>query len=483
MFTSPYENNLFQLQLALSNREVSAVELTQYYLDQIKAYDGKLCAITNLNPSALDQAAALDHERAAGTVRSPLHGIPLLIKDNFDLQGMPTTASCAALKESYPAQDAFVIDRLRRAGALFLGKTNLSEFARHGLTVGSLIGQTHNPYDLTRTPGGSSGGTGAAIAANLAAAGLGSDTVNSIRSPSSANALVGFRPTTGLLSRTGIVPCSSTQDTGGPITRTVEDAAILLNICAGCDPKDAACAPLQNASPIDYTTFLKEDGLCGKRIGLLRTNFGGDPQVNQAMQRAISILQQQGAQLVELEIPALEAGLVFQMCDVQRYETKPLLDAYFSSIPNAPVKSLEALVASGKLHPSIYEDFHACASLSNPLEHPDYQKRLSEIAQRKAVAHRWMTEQRLDALCYPHQQLLVVKIGADNQAGRNGIVAAVLGWPAITVPGGFSAPDETAPIGVPIGVEFMGLPWQEGTLLEIAYSFQQAAPQRRPPVL
>ena len=482
----PMEKSISQLQTALSEGKVTSEELCQFYLQRIDAYDRQgpgLNAIVEVHPKWREQAKTLDEERACGKIRGPLHGIPLVIKDNFNTWDQPTTAGSEALRGSQPGEDAFVIQKLRQAGAVLLAKTNLSEFARHGLTVGSLIGQTKNPYDFTRTPGGSSGGTGAAVAANFAAAGLGSDTVNSIRSPSSACCLVGLRPTTGLLSRSGIVPCSSTQDTGGPLARWVTDVAILMDACVGIDPNDPVTKCHSGHVPSTYLSCLKKDGLKGKRIGLLKTNFGTDSEILQVMKHVETVLNTQGAETVNVEIPEFASARVFQECDVQRFETKPLMDAYFSSVPNCPVSSLKELVEGGKIHPTIYADLKACADLENPLEQPEYKDRLGRIARNRAIASEVMEREHVDAFCYPHQQILVVKIGEGEQGGRNGILAATLGWPAITLPGGFSTPEPTAPLGVPIGVEFMGAPWSEETLLEMAYTLEQALSVRQPPLL
>jgi len=256
---NPLEKDVPALGEAMERGETTAADLVEYYLNRIELYDQQgpcLNAIVCINPNAIADAEKLDEERRAGKVRSKLHGIPIALKDNFDTFDMPTTAGSLPLKDSRPTKDAFVVSKLRQAGAVILAKTNLTEFARHGVTVGSLMGQTLNPYDLTRTPGGSSGGTGAALAANMAAVGMGTDTVNSVRSPSSANSLVGLRPTTGLLSRNGIVPCSSTQDMAGPLARTVTDIAILLDICAGYDSQDEKSAEQIGRCPDTYLTYL-----------------------------------------------------------------------------------------------------------------------------------------------------------------------------------------------------------------------------------
>ena len=488
----PFEKDILTISSSLRQNDTSSVSLTEYYLERIDLYDRKgpcLNSIIACNPHALDDAGKLDEERKAGKIRSVLHGIPIVIKDNIDFAGMPTTAGSLVLEHSYPAEDAFIIKKLREAGAVIIAKTSLTEFARHGVTVNSLIGQTRNPYDLERTPGGSSGGTGAAVAANMAAAGLGSDTVNSIRSPASANNLAGIRPTTGLLSRRGLVPCSCTQDTAGPLARTVADAAVLLGICAGHDPADPKTAEQTDRyhgypkSPLaDYLKSITKHGAKDKKIGLLQNNFGEHPDVLAVMERTITVLRELGASIVPLSVPEFESSLLIRTCDVQLFETKPCLNSYLESIPECPIKNINDLVTSGKLHKSIYDDMKSCAELANPMEQNEYFVRLFRINQKRSLAFQIMAEHELDAFLYPHQQILVEPIVNQSQRGRNGILASVIGFPAITLPGGFSKPDKTAPLGVPIGIEFMARPYKEQTLFEIASAFEFHSPYRTAPV-
>ena len=479
----PFEKGCLEIGKALEQGEITSEELTNYYLDRIHQYDkgpDGINAVICINPNAISEARHLDEERKNGRVRGPLHGIPLIIKDNIDTADMPTTASCLELKNSRPAQDAFLLTRLKEAGAFVLAKANLTEFARNGMSAGSLGGQTINPYDHTRTPGGSSGGTGAGLAMNFAAAGLGTDTANSVRSPSSANSLVGFRPTLGLVSRRGLVPCTYKQDTAGPLAKYVYDCAVMLEAMRGYDCRDGLTVNQLGKTPVHYTDSLKEDGLRGKRIGILLDNMGSDPDVLNAMSQCFAILRDQGAELIEVSAPELETDRVFAECDVQRYETAISMDDYFASVPDCPVKSLKELVARGTLHPCVAEDLEACAQVTDPYG-PGLDQQLKNCVRNTRIAEKLFRDKRLDALCYPHQQVLVVKIGASSQKKRNGIVASTLGFPAITVPGGFSKPDENAPIGVPIGIEFMGLPYSEPALLEIAYGFEQHSRFRRPP--
>lgn len=485
----PYEKGVRELQQALSAGEVTASQLVAYYLERIRRLDGGetgVHAIIKVNPQAQQQAQQLDHERREGQLRGRLHGIPIVVKDNIDTADLPTTASCIELRESRPAKDAFLLRQLRQAGAIILAKTNLTEFARNGMSVGSLGGQTRNPYDLTRTPGGSSGGTGAAMAMNFAAAGLGTDTANSIRSPSSANSLVGLRPTLGLISRSGLVPCTYKQDTAGPIAKYVYDCAAMLDACRGYDCQDAITITQMGNTPASYLDSLRLDGLCGKRIGILRDDLGSDPQVLRVMEQCFALLCAEGAELIELHAPELETDRVFAECDVQRFETAISMNAYFQSVPNCPISSLRELIAKGTLSRCVADDLAACAEVEDPYSskyRAAYEQRLANAQRNAQITKGLFAAHRLDAICYPHQQVLVVKVGAPCQAKRNGIIASTMGFPAITVPGGFSQPDAHAPLGVPVGIEFMGLPFAEPTLLEIAYAFEQHSNYRKPPQL
>ena len=284
------ECTVAQVHQAMLDGRLTCRGLTEAYLAQIQAYDQQgpaLNAIIAVNPRALEEAERLDRQlRETGGLSGPLHGIPVLLKDNIGTCDMPTTAGSRSLEGFIPSEDAFLTKRLRQAGALILAKTNLHEFAIWGETISSILGQTRNPYDLTRTPGGSSGGTGAAIAANMGLIGIGTDTINSIRSPSSANSLVGIRPTLGLVSRSGIVPYSMTQDTAGPICRTVEDAVRTLDVIAGYDRKDAKTAWCVERKPESYLNFLNPDGMRGRRIGVLESFFGTQP-ANQAVSQVV----------------------------------------------------------------------------------------------------------------------------------------------------------------------------------------------------
>jgi amidase len=482
------ETSISDIHNAMQSGKLTCRSLVQQYLNRIKTYDQQgpaINAMLYVNPKALEQADAMDKAFKRGAKLKPLQCIPLVLKDNFDTADMPTTGASLALKGMQPAKDAFTVVRLRQAGALILGKTNMHELAITGLTVSSLGGQTKNPYELTRTPGGSSGGTGAALAANFAVVGTGSDTVNSIRSPSSANSLVGVRPTRGLTSRAGIIPCSFTQDAVGPITRTVSDAAVMLDVMAGYDPDDPVTALGVGNIPNTYTAFLDRTALKGTRIGVLRTLFGTGPdhqEVNRVIAGALEVLKKQGATLVEVSDPAFDTGMLATDLDVQKWEFKYVFNKYLKAVPNPPVHSLAEFIATGNYHKPSMEKFLASAEAQKDgLSEPEYKDRRVRLDALRVQLANAMAKDNLAALVYPHQKRLPVMIGDLNQAERNGILASITGFPAITVPAGFSTPTATAPIGVPVGIEFLGQPFSEPQLLKIAYSFEQAMPARKPP--
>ena len=461
----------------------TAARVVQGYLDRIQAYDQtgpKLNVVIFLNPRALAEAAALDgHLRTTGSLVGPLHGIPVLLKDNVNTKDMPTTAGSLSLAGYTPTTDATIAQKLRGAGAIILAKVNLHEFAIWGETVSSIRGQTLNPYDLTRTPGGSSGGTGAGVAANLAIAGIGTDSVNSIRSPASANCIVGIRPTLGLISRAGIIPCSCTQDAAGPLARTLMDAAKMLNVLVGYDPNDPATAGGVGNTEADYTECLKIDGVKGKRVGVLRNFFGNVPiheEVSAVANKAIEELRKLGATLIELNLPDLDSGKIAADISVHLHEFKPEINAYLAAA-KAPVASLEEIISSGRFHPNIEDNLKKARSLELD---DSYRLRLQKRAELQQRIIRIMTYDRLDALVFPHQKRLVVPIG-ETQLERNGALGSVTGFPSIVVPGGFSSPTPSARLGVPVGIELLGRPWSEGLLMEIGYGYEQATKHRCPP--
>jgi amidase len=473
------ESTISDVHAGYMSGALTAAKLVQAYLERIQAYDQagpKLNVVIFLNPKALEEAAALDeHLRKTGKFVGPLHGIPVLLKDNVNTKDMPTTGGSLSL----PATDAAIAQKLRRAGAIILAKVNLHEFAIWGETVSSIRGQTLNPYDLTRTPGGSSGGTGAGLAANFAIAGIGTDTVNSIRSPSSANCVVGVRPTLGLVSRAGVIPYSFTQDAAGPLARTVTDAAKMLNVLVGYDPNDPATAWSIGNIEKDYTKFLKADGVKGKRIGVLRSFFGNAPineEVNVVANKGIEELRKLGATVIELNTPDLDSGKISSDISVHLYEFKLAINTYLAS-GNAPVKSLEEIIASGKFHPNIGDNIKKAQSLEMD---DGYRLRLQKRSELQQRVMKIMADDRLDAIVFPHQKRLVVPVG-ETQVERNGSLGSVTGFPSIVVPGGFSSQTPTAALGVPVGIEFIGRPWSEKVLIEIAYGYEQATKHRRPP--
>src|SRR5450631_300622 len=477
------EATIGDVHAAYKSGALTSVKLVQAYLERIRACDQagpKLNVVIFLNPRALVEAAALDeHFRKTGKFVGPLHGIPVLLKDNVNTKDIPTTGGSLSLARYTPAADAAITQRLRSAGAIILAKVNLHEFAIWGETVSSIRGQTLNPYDLTRTPGGSSGGTGAGLAANFAVAGIGTDTINSIRSPASANSIVGIRPTLGLVSRAGVIPYSFTQDVAGPLARTVTDAAKMLNVLVGYDPNDPATAWSVGNIKKDYTNSLKTDGVKGKRIGVLRSFFGNAPihaEVNTVANQAVADLRRSGATVIELNTPDLDSGKISSDISVHLYEFKPAINNYLVS-GNAPVSSLEEIIASGKFHPNIGDNIKKAQSLEMD---DGYRLRLQKRSELQQRVMMLMADDRLDAIVFPHQKRLVVPVG-ETQIERNGALGSVTGFPSIVVPGGFSSPTSTARLGIPVGIEFLGRPWSENVLIEIGYGYEQATKHRRPP--
>ena len=478
------EASLADLQKGLEAGTLTSHGLVQHYLDRIARYDKqgpKLNAFLYVNPRALEEADVLDRERAAKGPRGPLHGIPVAIKDNMNTKDLPTTGGSLSFAGAQPQEDAFIIQKLRDAGAIVLGKTNLHELARAGTTASSLGGQTLNPYDLTRTPGGSSGGTAAAVSANLAAVGLGSDTVNSIRSPASACDLVGLRPTRGLVSRSGIIPAALTQDVAGPLARTVVDAATVLEIIQGYDPKDQTTADGVGKAPASYRAALEKNGLRGARVGVLRSFFGDKPEhaeVNRVVGEAIARMRALGAEPVELDVP-LDVDQLISSMDVQKWESKTQIDAWLRDLgPGAPaINTFDAWVASGKFDKTLEKGLKAAQPYDHPEKDPEY---LERIGTRKSALQKQvlalLADKKLDAILYPHQKRLVVPIG-ESQVERNGFLASITGFPAVTVPAGFSSG------GVPIGVELLGKPYDEPVLIKLAYSYEQGTQNRRPPAV
>lgn len=483
------EATLAQLQEAFERRELTSEALCQAYLQRISRLDPWLASVVETNPQALSLARQLDQERRERGPRSPLHGIPVLVKDNIaTADGLETTAGSLALLGHKPPRDAFLIRRLREAGAVILGKTNLSEWANFRSTRSSSGwsargGQCRNPYILDRNPCGSSSGTGAAISANLAAVGVGTETDGSIVCPSHACGLVGVKPTLGLVSRSGIVPIAFSQDTAGPMARTVTDAALLLAAMAGPDPEDKATLGAPKA--VDYAPFLRKEALRGARIGVAWAKVTGfHPQVDQVYQEALAALREAGAVLLDpVDIPHLgeydEAE--FQ---VLCYEFKWALVAYLRQwAPTCPYRTLEDLVAFNEEHkeqemPFFGQEIFLLAAKKGPLTEAGYKKALAtcrKLARQKGLAAIF-GKYRLDALVAPTGGPAWVTdlVNGDHYLGGSSTPAAVAGFPSVTVPMGFVH-------HLPVGLTFVGKPWQEGPLLGLAYAFEQTTKARRPP--
>ena len=481
------EATIAGIHAAFASGALTCQQLVSDYLARIEAYDDAgptLNALLTVNRHALEIAEDMDARYASDPSQvGPLHCVPVVLKDNYDTADMPTTGGSVALAGSIPPDDAFVVRRLRDAGALILAKANLTELALGGTTLSSLGGQTRNPYDLTRTPGGSSGGTGAAIAANLAAVGTGSDTGQSIRSPASAGSLVGIRPTRGLVSRDGIIPASTTQDAAGPITRTVEDAARMLDVMAGYDPSDPITAFSLDKIPQSYTQSLNRDGLTGARIGVLVDFFGTEPvhrEVNAVTEVGIAQMAALGATMIRIRIPEIQT--LTQNLEMSSFEHQIAFNAYLASLgPAAPVRTLEELIDGGGFHESIRQSLEANQRVRDGLNEPEYLRTFGRRQRLRQAILTMMADNRLDAILYPHQRRLVARIG-EPQLERNGVLSNGTGFPAITVPGGFSAPTASAPLGVPVGIELLGPEWSEPRLIELAFAFEQSSQHRKAPV-
>lgn len=471
-------------------------EIVSSYLARIEAFNPIINAIITLNPEALVLAEAMDLQLSQGNTTGPLFCIPILVKDNFDALPMNTTASCLALASNKPTEDAPTIRALKDAGALILGKTNMHELALEGLTVSSLGGQALSPYDQTRTPGGSSGGSGAAVAANLAVLATGTDTMNSLRSPAASNSLFSFRPTRGLVSRAGVIPVSHTQDAVGAMARTVRDLAVALTVMAGegvgyDDERDNATALVPpDVVGTDYVAALRGGGpgLGGLRLGLVRgfvdfTDGEETTPVNEVLASVVDRLQGAGATVVNITEAIYNSTAIGAALDVQAYEYREGMDGYLAG-PNLTgdrPANFEELYTSGMflVIPSQYSFINK--SRVSSTSNPSYSTAQCGIRNLTNALHTSFSTNKLDALIYPEQKNLVVKIGSSSQSGRNGILAAVTGSPVVVIPAGFSEPSETAPIGVPVGMEILGLPWSEGKLLNIAQRISEVMPVRRMP--
>jgi amidase len=501
------------LQQRMQSRQDTSRSLVDKYLARIAAVDGSgpaLHSVLELNPDARTIADRLDAERQSGRTRGPLHGIPILVKDNIaTADRMMTTAGSLALAGATPPKDAFIVSRLREAGAVILGKTNLSEWANFRSTHSTSGwsgrgGQTKNPYALDRNPSGSSSGSGASIAASLAAAAVGTETDGSIVSPSNSNGLVGVKPTLGLLSRSGIVPIAHSQDTAGPMARTVADAAVLLAAMAGADPEDRATvagrpgsAPARRAggdptrgvgAPPDYTRFLDPNGLKGARIGVVRNRyFGYSPAADRIAEAAIADMKKLGAAIVDPANIATLGKFDDGEFQVLLYEFKADLNKYLTWLGAAsPVHSLKEVIAFNDAHqdqemPYFGQEILTMAEKKGPLTSATYKAALARNRQlaRALGIDATMTKYRLDALVAPTggPAWLTDLANGDSSFANSSApstVTSVAGYPHITVPAGYHR-------GLPVGISFFGRAWSEGTLFKLAYAYEQATKHRRPP--
>ncbi len=487
------EATVSSLQEAMAAGRYTSRRLVELYTERINAIDRDgpaLRSVSEINPDAVAIADRLDAERRAGRVRGPLHGIPVLIKDNIDTgDRMMTTAGSLALEGSVAARDAFVAARLRDAGAVILGKTNLSEWANFRSTRSTSGwsgrgGQVRSPYALDRNPCGSSSGSGTAAAANLATIAVGTETDGSIVCPSGASALVGIKPTVGLVSRTGIIPISGTQDTAGPMARTVTDAAILLQALTSVDPLDAATARSRTHAR-NYTASLKADGLKGARIGVARKKYFGYSRAADALiEAAIATLAQQGAIIVDPADIATAERLDECEFEILLYEFKAGLNAYLSQLgPGVKVRSLADLIAfnareKDREMPFFGQEILLSAEKKGPLTSPAYRRALLACRTRARAGgiDAVMTRLKLDAIVAPtgSPAWLTDLVNGDHFLGASSTPAAVAGYPNITVPAGFAH-------GLPVGLSLFGRAWSEATLIQYAFAYEQATRHRRPP--
>jgi amidase len=475
------------LQTAMASGQTTARKIAEGYLARIADIDKRLNSVIELNPDALAIADEADRKRKSGNVMGPLHGIPVLIKDNIDTADrMKTTAGSLALADApTPRQDAFIVEQLRDAGAVLLGKTNLSEWANFRSTKSSSGwsgrgGQTHNPYILDRNPCGSSSGSGAAMAAGLAAVAIGTETDGSIICPSATCGVVGIKPTLGLVSRSGIIPIAHSQDTAGPMTRSVADAAALLSVLAGSDPADAITSAAATQKK-DYTQFLVRDGMKGMRIGVARQYFGRNDRVDKITEAHLQVLKDGGARLVDIEFPKLR-DFGDAEYEVLLYEFKEDLNKYLSARGGAN-RSLSDLIAfneknAEKEMPYFGQEIFIQAEAKGTLEDRAYRIALlqSKMMTQEQGIDVVADKENLDAFVAPSggTAWLTDLIGGDCGVFESSSLAAVAGYPNITVPAGYVK-------NLPVGISFFGKAFSEPLLIKIAYAFEQATNVRRPP--
>jgi amidase len=476
------EATIDSIHAAMRTGELSCTKLVEAYLNRIAAYDQagpKLNAVQNLNPNAMKLAAKLDAAfRSSGPV-GPLHCIPVLVKDEVNTNFMPTTYGSALFKTFVPARNATIVERLQAAGAIILAKTNMGEFAT--AYSGSAFGDCHNAYDPRRSPSGSSCGTAVGIAANFAAVGIGEDTGGSIRGPAAHGSLVGLRPTLPLVSRAGMMPFAPTRDTLGPITRTVRDAAIVLDVIAGYDPEDPITGWSYGQQPDSYTRFLVADGLAGMRFGVIRAPMSKDTdtgaadykETQAAISKAAADLVARGAQVIDpIEIPNLAAMVAAGGGGGDTFEAEAAINGFLAQFPGAPVHTLREIVDSPVVIPRRREELGR--ALGRTIDDPTAIKQARVREELRNLIVKVLADYKLDALIhatYDHAPAIVPK----STPGTNRVLASITAFPALAVPGGFFSD------GLPIGIEFLGRPYSEGTLLKAAYGYEQATRHRHPP--
>ncbi len=485
------EATIDELQSAMAKGEQTSTSITKMYLKRIQEIDKSGPAINSVievNPDAVMIAEQLDAERKAGLVRGPMHGIPVLIKDNINTgDKMMTTAGSLALVGNKAINDAFIVGMLRKAGAVLLGKTNLSEFAnfrseRSTSAWSSRGGQTRNPYILNRNPSGSSAGTGSAVAASLCAVGIGTETNGSIVSPSSINGLVGIKPTVGLLSRSGIIPISATQDTAGPMARTVKDAAYFLTALAGVDKADEVTLQSQGKAKISYTANLSTNALTGKRIGFEKSCLRGNPDVVALIKNALEILKQQGATIVDVELVKLTRELSGFSYSVLQYEFKEGLNKYLATA-NAPVKNLEEIIAFNlknepRAMPYFKQEILESSQAKGDLSTAEYKEAVAKSTSARAMIDTMLAENKLDAICAltTGPGGCIDLINGDYGSGFSfSSPAAMAGYPHITLPMG-------SVHNMPVGFSFISGAYKEEEIIQLAYAFEQACNGRKKPM-
>jgi len=486
------ETTIDDIHAALQSKRITCRELVNLYLKRIAAYDKegpRLNAVQTINSRALQEADRLDAAYASSGPVGPLHCIPVLLKDQVETSDMPTTYGSVIFKDFTPRRDATITTKMKKAGAIIIAKTNMGEFAAG--YVGSAFGIVRNPYNPARSPSGSSSGTGAGIAANFATVGIAEDTGGSVRGPAALNSLVGLRPTVPLVSRFGMMPATPSQDTLGPVARTVRDAALLLDVIAGYDPNDPVTAYSAGQVPPTYTAFLYKEGLRGARLGVIREPF--DPRTDTssenykkvwaAMDKALAETKKLGAEVVDpITIPQLK-DRVKKTFDDNFFETEQAIDAYLAKHANAPAKTLREILLSGKVVPS--RSARLMTNVGRTTDEPGYLKVLLLREETRQIVLQLMADNRLDALVYATFDYPPAAIPPDVMTnpsfvdladpGNNRRLAPILGFPAISLPAGFTAD------GLPVGIEFMGRPFAEPTLFKLSYAYEQSTHNRKPP--